>query len=346
MRSVPGAGTARRLRVLHVVDSLHGSGGAENRLVDEVLALRHRFDQAVVRLYEADDLDDRLTGAGVAVIPLGHRARNAARTWPWGAAKLWAVVRRWRPDVVHTSLFSANLVGQIAATARGLPVLSTFNRSGELYGPSDRGWKARALYQLAAWSNGRGHVHYRAVGEHAQATNCAATGLDPERCTVVPRAIGFDADDVRADRGAFHLPDGVPLFANVARRVEEKGLDRLVLAFAKVRAELPDAHLAIAGAPGPADRAIRAAIDETALHDRVHLLGYRADARSLMASADVFAFSSLAEGSPGAVVEALTVGVPVAAFAIPPVCELTDDGRHAWLAAPDGDRAVPVDAAG
>ena len=47
----------RRVRVVHVIDSLAGSGGAENRLVDEVVALTPRFDQSVVRLFERDFFD-------------------------------------------------------------------------------------------------------------------------------------------------------------------------------------------------------------------------------------------------------------------------------------------------
>ncbi|MFS8585710.1 MAG: glycosyltransferase, partial [Acidimicrobiia bacterium] len=64
------------------------------------------------------------------------------------------------------------------------------------------------------------------------------------------------------------------------------------------------------------------------------------DTRALVAAADVFAFSSLSEGLPGAVVEALVLGTPVAAFAIPPVAELTDGDRHAWLAEPGDPDAL------
>jgi glycosyltransferase involved in cell wall biosynthesis len=45
--------------------------------------------------------------------------------------------------------------------------------------------------------------------------------------------------------------------------------------------------------------------------------------------------SSVSEGSPGVVLEALALGTPVVAFDIPPVAELTDGGRYAWLV-PDG----------
>src|SRR5690606_17150496 len=74
--------------------------------------------------------------------------------------------------------------------------------------------------------------------------------------------------------------------------------------------------------------------------DAVALLGHRSDARALVAAADVFAFSSLSEGLPGAVVEALVLGTPVAAFAIPPVAELTEGDRHAWLAEPGDPDAL------
>jgi glycosyltransferase involved in cell wall biosynthesis len=327
----------RRLRVVHVIDSLHGSGGAENRLVDEVLALDERFEQVVVRLYQSDLLEPRLTEVGVPVVPLGFRSGRAGRSWPLAALKLRRVLRRWRPDVIHTSLFSGNLVGQLAGASLGIPVLSTFNRTGELalqrsLQPGVASWRGRAMQAVGRWSASRGDVHFRAVGDYARQTNCASMGIPPERATAVPRGVALRPDETRSDRAAFGLPGDGPLFANVARRVPEKAQHLLVAAFAEVRRQLPDAHLAIAGAPGPADAAVEAAVVEHGVADAVHLLGFRPDARNLVASADVFAFSSLSEGSPGVVVEAMMLGTPLAAFDIAPVVELTDGGRHGWLA--------------
>jgi glycosyltransferase involved in cell wall biosynthesis len=328
--------TSRRLRVAHVIDSLAGSGGAENRLVDEVLALDERFEQVVFRLYERDFLDARLTEHGIPVVALGFRAGRAGWSWPLAALALRRRLRRWRPDVIHTSLFSGNLVGQLAGATLRIPVVSTFNRTGEVrlqrkLQAGVASWKGRTMQAIGRWAAHRGDVHYRAVGEYALRTNCASMRLDPTRATAVPRGVEVADDDRHADRSTFDLPDGVPLFVNVARRVPEKAQHLLVAAFAKVHAELPEAHLAIAGAPGPADGDVRAAINEHGLRDAVHLLGFRPDARSLVSCADVFAFSSLSEGSPGVVVEALMLGAPVAAFDIPPVRELTGEGRHAWL---------------
>ena len=88
------------------------------------------------------------------------------------------------------------------------------------------------------------------------------------------------------------------MFVNVARLVPEKAQHLLVEAFAAARADLPGARLAVVGPPGPAEPAVRAAIERHGVAGAVHLLGFRDDARALVAAADVFAFSSLSEGRP------------------------------------------------
>ncbi len=342
------SGAPPRLRVVHVIDSLAGSGGAENRLVDEVLALRGRFEQTVVRLFERDFLEVRLRDAGVPVVALGFRADRAGRSWPLAARRLTSVMRRLAPDVIHTSLFTGNLVGQLVGARLGVPVVSTFNRTGELslqreLQPGVASWKGPAMQGVARWSARRGDVRYRAVGAYAGSTNSASMRLPAAAVTVIPRGVAVGpaapvAGPV-AGRAAVGIPEGVPLFVNVARLVPEKAQHLLIEAFARVRCTEPQARLAIAGASGHAEPLVRSAIEREGVDQAVHLLGFRDDVRDLVAAADVFAFSSLSEGSPGAVVEAMALGTPVAAFAIPPVAELTDGDRHGWLA-PPGDPAA------
>ncbi|HKY68287.1 MAG TPA: glycosyltransferase, partial [Acidimicrobiales bacterium] len=334
------------LRVVHVIDSLAGSGGAENRLVDEVLALDGRFSQRVVRLFERDYFDVHLAEAGVPVTALGFHASAAGRSWPAIGRRLAGVLAADRPDVIHTSLFTGNLVGQLAGARLGVPVVSTFNRTGDLdlqrtLQPGVATWKGRTMQAISRHVATLGDVHYRAVSDYVRTTNCGAMRLPESACSVIPRGIHVDLAAVgAANRAAFGLPEASPLFVNVARLVPEKAQHLLVEAFARVRAEVPDAHLAIAGAVGPALSAVQAAIDRADLHGAVSLLGFRSDARALVSVADVFAFSSLSEGSPGAVAEALVLGTPVAAFGIPPVAQLTDGDAHAWLAEPSDPEAL------
>jgi glycosyltransferase involved in cell wall biosynthesis len=321
------------VRVVHVVDSLAQSGGAERRLVEEVLALAERFDQRVVRLYERDELQARLEDAGIPVIGLGLRARHAGRTWAFAAHQLRAELRRWPPAVLHTTLFSANLVGQLAARSLRIPVVSSFNRTGEIglqraLQPGVAGWKGRTMQAIARRAARSGDVRFRAVSEYAAASNCELFDIPAERVTVVPRGIRIDRPG-DATRSSFGLGGDGPLFVNVARLVPEKGQHLLIEAFAGVREELPTAELAIAGAPGSAEPTVRATIELHDLAGAVHLLGWRPDVAALVSIADAFVFSSLSEGFPSAVLEAMALGTPVVAFDIAPVVEVT--GGHARL---------------
>jgi glycosyltransferase involved in cell wall biosynthesis len=325
------------MKVLHVIDSLAGSGGAEQRLVDEAVAIGDRFDQRLVRLFERDELQARLEEAGVPVVALGYESARAARSWALAARSLRALVADWRPDVVHSALATGNLVAQLAARPLGVPVLSTFNRTGDLelqlrLLPYQRSWKAQLMRSVARRAAGRGDVHFRALNGYTRDTNCRLLGVPPSRTTVIPRGVSVDRSALVTDRVALGLPAEGPLFVTVGRMVPEKAQHLLIDAFASVKTSLPDARLALVGPPGPAEPAVRAAIARHRLEDSVLLLGYRADARSVMAAGDVFVFSSLSEGSPGVVVEAMAVGTPVVAFDIPPVAELTDGGRHGRLA--------------
>ena len=197
---------------MHVVDSLAATGGAEQRLVEEIEALADRFDQHVVRLYERDDLQRRVERSGVPVTALGFSARQAGRTWPVAARRLRAVLAAQRPDVVHTTLFSGNLVGQLAARRLGIPVLSSFNRTGDIalqraHQPGVAGWRGRTMQAVARRVARRDDVQFRAVSADAAATNGALFAVPPERISVVPRGISVDGVTA-ADRQSFGLPDG------------------------------------------------------------------------------------------------------------------------------------------
>ena len=211
----------------------------------------------------------------------GCPAGTPAGPGRWRPWRLRRELRRWRPDVVHTTLFSANLVGQLAAGPLRIPVVSSFNRTGDIalqraLQPGVAGWKGRIdaghrpagravrRRPLPGRERVRPRQQLRAVRRAARAGHGRATG---DLASAAHRP-------ARTDRRSGST-DGVPLFVNVARLVPEKAQHLLVDAFAEVRAALPDAELAIAGAPGSAEPAVRAAIARHDLDGAVHLLGWR-----------------------------------------------------------------------
>jgi glycosyltransferase involved in cell wall biosynthesis len=313
------------MKVLHVINSLAGSGGAEQGLVREISHFDESVRSVVVRLFEADDLEPLLGSQGIRVVPLGLQASNSSWSWPEATRRLRRLIRTIEPDVVHTSLFIGNLVGQLAARRAGIPVLSTLTLTGDellhrQLQPGAGTRRSALLRSVAARVGRHPGIWYRAISEDTASTNCRLMGLDPSRVVVIPR--GVPPMSARPDRARFGIPAEGPLIVNVGRQAAQKGHVLLLQAFQSMRVSMPNIQLAIAGREGDASEAIVREIDSLGLGDSVHMLGYRTDIDVLLASADVFVFSSLAEGLGTALLEALAAGRPVVAFDIPPVREV------------------------
>jgi glycosyltransferase involved in cell wall biosynthesis len=326
------------VRVLHVINSLGGSGGAEHGLVREITRFSDTTEQMVVRLFSKDQLDARIRDAGIDIVGLGFESGHAGWNWPAAAYRLATVIKQFGPDVVHSSLFAANLVAQLSGRWTKMPVLSTFTQSGDPlllrnYQPGASSRRASALRSIAARAARGDEIFFRALTRDALVTNCALLGVDPARATVIPRGV---ETDIRPSALMSRLDLGLPadgrLLVNIGRQTSQKGHISLLKAFEIVHAET-ESHLVILGREGDATREIEGAIDERELTAHVSLIGYTSDVHHYLAHADVFVFTSFMEGLGTAVLEAMAMGLPIVAYDIPPVQEVTDDGRLARLVA-------------
>lgn len=324
------------MRLLSVVNSLGGSGGAEHGLVREVSRFKTTSAQMVVRLFEKDHLEPRLKAVGIDVEALGLRAEQAGYNWPIATRRLRRLIEAFRPDVVQSSLFAANLVAQLATRRSRVPVLSTFTLSGErellrAYQPGAATWRGEALRRLASYAAQSDHVTFRGLTRETVDTNCDLLRINRDRAVVIPRGVPESRDfDSSEDRADLPLPTNLPLVLNVGRQTAQKGHLHLLRSFALVLKEAR-AHLAIVGREGDASHQLDRAVSDLALDASVLFVGYSSNVPAYLRQAKVFAFSSLMEGMPNAVLEAMAVGVPVVAFDIPPVVEVTDGGRLATL---------------
>ncbi|MDX1468216.1 MAG: glycosyltransferase [Acidimicrobiia bacterium] len=334
------------MKVLNVINSLSGSGGAEHGLVREITAFDSSAEQMVVSLYGGGTLESRLLSAGIEHRWLGLQSSRSGRNWPLGVARLRSVIRQFKPDVVHSSLFSGNLVAQLAtryASGRSIPILSTMTLSGDLalhrsLQPGAGSWYAGVLRGVAGWAARGAHVWFRALTNDAAVTNCIALGVDPERVVVIPRGVPSDLVPITPlTRDRLGLPRRVPIILNVGRQAAQKGQTYLLAALAELIRDVP-AHLVILGRRGDATHDLERAVEAFNLSDHVSIIDYTDQVGDFLANADVFAFPSLMEGLGTSVAEAMVAGVQVVAFDIPPVREITGDGRYADLV-PVGDVA-------
>jgi glycosyltransferase involved in cell wall biosynthesis len=146
------------------------------------------------------------------------------------------------------------------------------------------------------------------------------------------------------------LPNGVPMPAEpwsprpdwaesphavfVGRLAPEKGLHALIDAWPIVRRAFPAARLTLVG-EGPERPSLEARIAHLGLADAIQSPGASPDPTALLAAADLFVLPSREEGMSIALLEAMALGIPTVATAIPGNLKLVTDGVHGRLAPPD-----------
>jgi glycosyltransferase involved in cell wall biosynthesis len=317
-------------RVVHLIDNLSSQGGAQQSIAALAPAIgRQGVHLSVAHLDRSDDLAAGLRNAGVEVVSLqggGGRLVDLVRVTRF--------LRAEQPDLLHTSLHAANLLGRVAGRLTGVPVVTSFVSTKTDAGRADRtDWwgraKGRSSLRLARltilWVR---RVH--AVSPSVRVHVIEELHYPADRIDVVARGrdrtqLGERSADrreyVRAHLG---LPaDGTVLLA-VGRHFPEKAYDVLLSAMPAVLAALPSSYLLIAGSEGPESQALRAQRDRLGLTDRVHFLGHRDDLADLHSAADVFVLSSRLEGMPGALIEALAFGTPAVVTDIGPALDVVD----------------------
>ena len=232
-------------------------------------------------------------------------------------ARLASILRRVRPHIVHTHTAKAGAVGRLAARLAGVPrVLHTFHghvfegyfsaRKADLFVRTERALARRTDRILALSEEQKRDLveRYRIAPEHK--VQVVPLGLDLTRFRAVEGPNG-------AFRRELGLSEGAPLAVGVGRMVPIKRFDRLIDAFVTAAERIGGADLALVG-----DGEARAALEAHARlrrtdRARIHFVGMRRDLPAIYGDADVVALSSDNEGTPVAVIEALTSGTPVVA---------------------------------
>jgi glycosyltransferase involved in cell wall biosynthesis len=314
------------MRVLYLIDSL-AAGGAERSLAALAPAYAERDLRLTVGyLHERPGLHRHLEAAGAAVAPLdGHGGMAGA------AVRARRLVDATRPDLVHTTLFEADLVGRVVAGR--VPVVTSL--VNDAYGATQAGapglarWKLGAARLLDA-ASARRVVRFHAISGHVAELMAARLRVPRERIEVVPRgrdpaALGTrSAARRRAARSALGLEADTPLLLAAARHEHQKGLDVLLAAFPAVVDANRDTRLVVAGREGNQTPRLRAALRPRSA-GAVDVLGERHDVPELLCAADVFVVPSRWEGFGSVLLEAMALEAPIVASDLPAVREVVDD---------------------
>ena len=252
-----------------------------------------------------------------------------------------ALARSFKPDVVHTHLTKGGFVGRLAARLAGTrAVVHTYH--GLVFRGYFGKWES-ALYLNIERALARVTTRIIALstGQRAELLRLGLGG--PERIVTIP--LGMDlapfltgAPQEEARRSLL-LPSSAPIVGIVARLVAIKDVATFLRAIAIVRSSRPDLIALIVGdGPGRAD--LESLASDLGLSATCRFLGWRADVACLHAACDVIALSSLSEGSPTSLIEAMAAARAVVATAVGGVPDLIEGGREGLLVPPHDPAAM------
>ncbi|HZS34522.1 MAG TPA: glycosyltransferase [Methylomirabilota bacterium] len=319
---VAGPAPARRLRVLQVYPKGDFHTGAAIQLRDLARGLAGRGHRVLVLTRPSERWAAEAQAGGFR-----HLGWFPGAADPVGAIRLARLLRRDAVEVVHAHKGAGRTLTLLARVVGPRPPL-VVNRGVSF-----------PMGRASRWLDGSRWIACIVAVCAAIRDDLVRQGLPADKIEVVYSGTDttrFDPARVSgaAVRAALALPPGAPLVTQIGVR-EPKGNDDLLRAFARIRAERPDARLLLVGARPEKRAPLEALARALGLDAAVTLWGYRDDVPEILAASAVSVDASHEGlGITGALRESLAMETPVVATRLMGNPELIRDGEHGLLVPP------------
>jgi len=320
------------IKVVHIITGLE-IGGAEMSLFRLLSRLSVKFQFHVISLTTIGDVGKRIQNLGISVEALGMKAGLPN---PLAILKLALKLKGLKPEIVHTWMYHADLMGGLAARLAGVPTLAWAIRNSTLDASKTK-FATRAVVRTCALLSCR--LPDRIIScSHTARDIHVAVGYDETRFVIIPN--GFDLSCFRPDpiayaevRHELGIPADAPVIGVVGRFHAQKNHQVFIEAAGILRATRPDVHFVMVGKElENSNSHIAAWLQHAEIENKTHLMGLRNDIPRLTAAFDIATTSSSwGEAFPNVIGEAMACGVP---------CVVTDVGDASYIVSDTG-RVVP-----
>jgi glycosyltransferase involved in cell wall biosynthesis len=335
-----------RIRVLHPITRLIVGGAQENTMLTAELLDRTVWDVDIVSGIQTGSegsLIEAVQERGIRLILEPSLVREVNPLHDLRALiRLTQLMRREKYTIVHTHSSKAGIVGRWAAKLAGVPII-VHTVHGWGHHDHQRPW-VRAYYILLEKLT-LPITDKLIVVSPRNIEKGLADGIGrPEDYVVIRSGIelerfGHPQVDRATTRAAWGIPAEAPVVGTVTRLSRQKGPLDFVRAAAQIAQAEPQTWFLMVG-DGPMRAEVVALAAELGIAGQLVLTGLRRDVPELMAAMDLFVLSSLWEGLPRVLPQAMASGLPVVATAIDGSAEAVTEGVNGLLTPPGNPQAL------
>lgn len=324
--------------VVHVIYRLD-FGGLETLLAECINRMpAQRYRHAIVCLTDYTDFAKKITQPGVNIYAL-HKAPGLGLGTH---VKLWKLLRKLRPTILHTYNLAA-IEYAFTATLAGVPIRIHAEHGRDASDPEGKNRKHNLLRRwLVPFID-----CYVPVSGDLQRWLKHVVGVPDAKNMLINNGVDTEHFNKRLDKrnssALWNVPQDAYVIGTVGRLQDVKNHAGLIDAFIELQAQLPAEkarlRLAIVG-DGPLRKAIEEKVASAGIANVVWLPGASTDIAEIMQGFSVFALSSIAEGTPVTILEAMSVGLPVVATNVGGIPALVLDRVTGTLVPPNDADAM------
>ena len=330
-----------RIKVVHIITKLELGGAQGNTLYTVENLDRERFEPVLVcgcggiLDAKAEALEQEKNIKVYFVKPLVRELLQFIRD-PVALFRIFRILKKEKPDIVHTHSSKAGILGRWAARLAGVPhIVHTYHGFGfhDFMNPLKK-WFYIAMEWLTSKITGKfigvsreninTMIKYRLAGE--------------KDCVLIHSGIRVsDYRNLKIDkeqkRSELRIPSGDKVVTTVGPFKPQKNLVDFIRVAWLITREIKSIRFLVIG-DGMQRPLLEQRIKDLRMGKRMMLLGWRHDIAEILAVTDIFVMTSLWEGLPRSILEAMSSGRPVVANAVDGVREVVEDNVTGFLVEP------------
>lgn len=309
------------IKILHMIETA-GPGGAENMLIRLIHGLDKKKYDSVACFLKSGWLPDKLKSQNVETLIISQK-RCIDIHW---LIQVIRYIKKNNVKIIHTHEFAMNVNGSLLSMLIKIPCVTTVH--GKNYYPDK--WYRKVAYRFVSKKS-----YMVAVSSDIKNFLAEQISINKDKIHIVINGINtkdyMHSETTRMNtRQSFAINNNNILIGAIGNLYTVKGHIYLIEAAGIVCKNYPEVKFIIAGR-GEQQSRLEEKINELGLHDNVNLLGFREDIPEILNALDIYVMSSLSEGTPLSILEAMASGVPIVSTNVGGIKRIIEDGMNGSL---------------